>query len=270
MEAKRESKNWIVPEYPPLQKDLVGQAAVSGQLVKYPSVVRNQTDDPIQGQQVGNVSFVFLSEPKVVKGQTVYGYFKLRGNYRDENEARKAAISVIEKQDSKFRIMYAPVGYWVPLTDSTTFAKEVTDVTDEESQNLSFLHTEAMRGEREKNKKIMKEVRDRVSELKSGDVYDDPESLTYYSMRRVTELKLCEDIDIKERAIARSKKMVKTVRRALKRIEEKYSDYADQWIDRYNEERKKGGVPDYVPSSTQFQEYDSLTLEELGESSEED
>jgi hypothetical protein len=65
---------YFQPEYPPLQKDLMGEAAVNGQIIQYPQIVRKMIDPPIEGQKCGNLSFMLLDTPRIFRGKPIYGY----------------------------------------------------------------------------------------------------------------------------------------------------------------------------------------------------
>lgn len=53
--SQEKRPEWLVPGYPPLKcDDAVGKAAVEGQMVYYPKVVRSNADYPISGQAMGD------------------------------------------------------------------------------------------------------------------------------------------------------------------------------------------------------------------------
>ena len=254
---------WLVPGYPKLDAE-VGKAAIEGQLVYYPKVVRSQIDEPINNQTVGCVSYMLFDEPKELRnGSKVYGFLKLRGNWSTQEQAEAQASKIIREMDSKNKIRLAPIGHWLPITEEDAFCKEQVDVKTKEDEIA--LRDKAVREKIAKQKKIMREIREREEELKSGDIYDDPTSLTYYSMRRVTEMKLVESRDKIKEQLNSIQGTLNKVRQELKQLELKSPEYKDQWIDRYNEERKKGGLPDFIPAEDLFDEYEKVTLEELPE-----
>jgi len=260
---------WLIPDYPPLgHTDSVGKAAVEGQTVFYPKVVRSQTDPPISNQSVGAVSFMFFSEPRRLRnGKPVYGFFKLRGNYSEESQASFACSKIIKEVDSKYRIHLAPVGAWLPLTEEEAFIKELTDVKLSDSE--VHLRDEAIKEKRSKERQIMREIQEREDELKESDVYDDPTSLKYYSMRRVTEMKLNDTIKTQRKQLERYEKNLRKVRKELKRSEQDHPSYRDEWLDLYNTERSKAGINPFIPSNDEFEEYENSVFETLEESEDE-
>jgi len=82
-------------------------------------------------------------------------------------------------------------------------------------------------------------------------------------MRRVTDMKLVEARDQARNQLESMENTLNKVRKELKELELKSPEYKDQWIERYNEERRKGGLPDFIPAEDLFDEYEKITLDEL-------
>jgi len=260
-ENKSEKKNtWLVPNYPPLSGlDDVGQAAIDGQIYHYPKVVRSMVDSPINNQSLGLLSFMLFKDgPKrLSSGKLVHGYVKLRGNYSDITNCEFEASKIIKEIDSKFQIRIAPVGHWVPITDEEAFIKDKLDVKTNEDD--ATLRDAAMREKEAENRKKMREVNERKEELENdGDIYDNPESLKFYSMKRVTELRLMETRDAYVKNVDSIKEKLEMTQKELYKLSLANPQYEEAWIDCYNEERKKAGIPNYVPSEEQIVEHDKV------------
>ena len=250
---------WLVEGYPPLGIDLVGQAAVEGQTVEYPQIVRTTTDPPIYGQKLGLLSFMLFKEPRTLSsGKPVYGYVNLRGNWPDASQARSQAAKIIREVDSKHMIRIAPVGGWVPITEEDAFVREKYDVKTRDDEMA--LRDEAAKEKEAEQRRMQREIREREEEAKNSDIYDDPESLKFYSMRRVTELRLIEARENQLRQIETINENLRKVQKETKKLEKIHPEYLDEWIDCYNEERRKAGVPDYVPSEEQELEHQNAVF----------
>ncbi len=268
--TEKKTPEWLVPNYPSLKgDDAVGQAAVNGQIVAYPNVVRTMVDSPISGQKISGMSFMLFNEPRKLRnGKYVYGYIKNRGNWADENQAKFEASKIIREVDSKYQIRLAPTGAWVPITDEDAFTKETLDVRMKEDE--IHIRDQAVKEKESEQRRMAREIREREEELRNeGDIYDDTTSLTYYSMRRVTELRLRETIDHQLRQIESIRKTLRKVQKELKRLEIDNGDYKNEWLNCYNVERRKTGIPDYVPSEEQLREYEDACFETLDDSEEE-
>jgi hypothetical protein len=248
---------WAIPSYPPLNSmDLVGKASVEGQLVNYPKVVRTMADPPIQNQSIGCISYMLFDEPKKAKGseKPVYGFMKLRGNWCSQQQATFEASKIIREVDSKYQIRLAPVGVWVPITEDESCIREKTDVrmNDEEVH----LRDQVVKEKEAEQRRIQRELQERTEALKTeGDIYDNPTSLKYYSMRMVTELRLIEELDRQQRQIQNVKDNIEKVRKEIAELELKHPSYKEDWIECYNIERRKTGLPDFCPSEDFIQEH---------------
>jgi len=241
---------YFVPDYPTLPRD-IARVAIEGQSFAYPMVVRTSIDPPLVNQVVGNISFMLFSEPrKMANGKFAYGFFKLRGSHVDEHSAKRAAGVIIKEVDSKYKIGIAPIGHWLPITeDNDIFCKDILDINDDDEKAVVHLRDQVVKDKQAEERKIMRELREREEELKSGDIYDDRTTLKYYTMKRVTEMRVREEVErLRAKAAELEGKHVQVVKE-LCEIEGKSPTYDDQWVECYNEERKKSGIPAFVPGS---------------------
>ena len=246
--------SWLVPDYPPLTGN-VGQAAVAGQITYYPQVTRSMRDDTIDSQQSGLVSFMFLSEPKKTKnGKNIYGFFKLRGNWADENQATAKGSSIVRNQDSKYPIRIAPVGAWVPISDDEAMVNRNVNINTEEEQNVA--KDKAVREDEEKKKKIMRELKEREEEVKTAKDYnEDKEDIDFYTMKMVVWMRLQESIEIERKKLKGLEDKLLETRKVLFDLDKTHPAFNDQWIDNYNKERRKAGIPDFTPGESEMRNY---------------
>lgn len=247
---------WLQAEAAHLQGD-VGQAAVNGQILTYPQVVRTMMDTPIPGQSHCAVSYMLFDTPKKSpNGKPIYGFVKVRGCSMDEASAKTAAAKIVKEQDSKFRIGIAQVGAWIPVTEDESFIKEAIDVKAAEGQPQ--LRDEGVKKKEADAREKMRQIRDREEELqRDGDIYDDKTSLKYYTMKRVTEMKVVEMLETLQKRLADLKEKVVLVRNEICDLEDKYPPYATEWVDCYNAERAKTNIPAYIPAGDQFADLDA-------------
>ncbi len=266
MESKDAPKKpeWLIEDYPPLSGK-IGHEAEKAQTITYPKVVRKMDDPPIANQMYGNLSFMFFDDPKTLStGKKVYGFCKVRGVWPTETAATDDSKRIIREVDSRFQIRIAPVGAWVPLTNENAFCRDLLDVPTKE-EDMNQLRSEAVKQKEGDQRRIMKELKEREEEVREEDIYDDPTSLKYYSMKRVTEMRLTEACDINRKKYEKTEHNQTKVRIELKRLEQDNPQYADQWIECYNKEREKSGIFEYVPGENEFEEYEKTTLADLEE-----
>lgn len=252
---KQKRPDWVQPLAPPLTREEV-EAAIPHQIGRYPRVVRTLVDPPIGNQLMTNVSFILFPEAQKLKnGKRCLGFFKARGTWPTDEVATNDACRIIREVDSKYKIRLSPVGNWLPIVDDDCVSHDVLDVRNSEDEK--HLQDKAVKEKEGEHRRIMREINERMQECQDNDIYDNPESVRYYSMKRVTEKTLTDEILHRTNALEGIKKSLHTVRKELKKLEKKFPDYPDQWVDVYNQERAKGGLPPYFPNQKQFQEYDN-------------
>ena len=185
-----EARGYRQPDHPSLEGKVLDEA-VKNQILTYPQVVRKDSDKPVDGQSHGLISFTLFKEPKPLKsGKLLYGFFKLRGNYKSREKANMKATNIIKNQDSKFKIRVVNVGEWLPIADDDTLVKENVNIkvdasVEEEKREL------AIKEERERNERKIREIKEREEEVKNAKDYnDDPEHINFYTMKRVTWMTL--------------------------------------------------------------------------------
>jgi hypothetical protein len=223
----------------------------------YRQVVRTVSDEPITNQTIGLLSFILFEEPKKTKrGKNIFGFVKLRGNYADEHAARRNASNIVKEQDSKYRIRLGPVGTWLPITEDDDFVKDQLDVrlNDDEIQ----LRDEAAHEEEIKRQRKIRELREKEDQVKDerNDLYADREGLEYYTMKRVTEKELHNNVDIIRNKLEDIISKLNTVRQEVCDLDAKHPDYDGQWVERYNVERRKSGIPDFIPNERVLSDFE--------------
>lgn len=245
--------SWFDPSAAPLTDEQTRQA-VKDKTKVYPEVIRSNADPVLATQGFGLVSFLLFKEPKKLKnGKPVYGFVKLRGNYASKDQCVMEGTKIVKFVDSKSVNRIAPVGRYVPIVDDDVFTEEQVDVKTEESQMHAVNQEKA-----DETRRIMREIREREEECKAGDIYDNPDTLRFYSMRRVTEMKLTEEIANRLKQIETLRTTNEKVRAELYELEKKHSEYEKEWLECYNVERRKAGIPDFIPAADQFNEYDAF------------
>lgn len=249
----------MLQEHQTLTKEQT-DAAVQELVSKFPVGVKSDFDEPISQQGLGLISQFFFAEPKKLpNGKYVYGFQKLRGNYpgdeRDMTYALKGASNIVKNQDSKHPIRIVPVGHWFPITNDDSAVKEKIDVrmNDEERH----LRDEAVREKQQEDKNIIRQLRQREEELKrdDDDVYARPESLDFYTMKRVTEFRLYDAVlgQLKKYEDLRDK--LNETRTILVGLEQNHPEYENQWVERYNEKLAETKCGSFVPNQLNVDDY---------------
>lgn len=214
-------------------------------LVSYPTVVRQNVDCPIGNQSFANISYCLFKEPrKLSTGKNAYGLLKVRGAWPSTDVAVNEASKIIKEVDSKNKIQIVPVGHWVPISEEEAFNRESIDIKTHEDE--SALRDAVVREKEAEQRKIMREIREREEQLKTEkDIYDDPKSLKYYTMKRVTHLRLFEEHQLIAKKFEEIKKILDTVRSEVKNLDDEFPEYDTEWLEMYNQERSKVSLPKF-------------------------
>jgi hypothetical protein len=254
---------WLDPTHPTLEGN-EAKLAVSNLIVEvksdqtYTKVIRSQTDIPVAQQQCGLISWMLFEEPKKLKsGKPVYGFMKLRGNWSDADMAKNRAADIIRTQDSKNKINLIPIGSWVPITDDDSVSRETINVnTDDDPSGLSGMKENAAKELEKEQDRIKREIRERAEEVKnSKDYNDDQDHIDFYTMKRVTWMRLAEERNRLTKQIESVEQKINTTRKVCYGLEQKHPEYKQDWIDNYNKERRKSRIPDYLPGKAEEEEY---------------
>lgn len=224
-------------------------------LYRYPKTISQISDPPIANQVFCCLSFMLTDEPKKTPlGKNIYGYVKIRGCFPSEDVCVSESEKIIKNVDSKFPIRIGLVGNWLPISDDNSFCKDMLDI--QTSNDQLQLRDKVMKDKEQERQNIIRELREKEKEVESHDVYDDPESLEFYSMKRVTELRLTEKIEELKENIKKITSKRMEVWKILEDLEKHFNNYEEEWLDVYNKERAKTGIPEYVPSEKQFEDYE--------------
>lgn len=239
------------------------KAAVESLVNRYPRVIRQNIDPPVPNQTHSLVSIDLFKEPKKDRdGKPVYGFVKVRGSYSNQTSAETEAGKLIKNVDSNTRILIIPTGHWYPISPNERYISDKLDVrmNEEEVQ----LRDQAVKEKNEERKRIMRELKEREDELKNdGDVYDHPESLDKYTMKRNTEMNLTNEIRRARAALEKLELRRKQIWKELKRLDEAFPTHTDEWLEQHNKAFTAVGLPAFIPRADQFSEYESISLDDL-------
>lgn len=254
--APTQQPSWFAPDAPSLTTEET-RAATKELVSTFPQVARDNTLKPYPGQEWSFASMNLFKEPrKLSSGKNVYGFLRLGTCHPTQLAAEKRCAEIIQNEDSKHSFRIAPPGRWVPITDDTQFCKDSLDVNTEKTG--VHLRDDVAREKAAEHQRIGRELREREEQVRSGDIYDDPTSLMYYTMKRNTEMVLKDNIIKAQKKMEEWKALAEKTRLELANIQKDRPEYADQWLDCFNAERSKVGLPTFIPAEDQFAEYDEF------------
>lgn len=247
--------------YPPLQNQEL-TSAVNDLTSCYPKVLRSDDDPKVTEQNYGLTSCMFFDTPKTMKdGSVVYGFMKNRGNFATEESAKRTATDLVRNVDSVNTIKIGLVGRWLPICNGNADSAAVEEVYASSDPHLE--HLEKQKTKKKEEAEIIKEIKQREEELKKEDIYDNEWGAPYYVMKRVTERKLCETIRDLTKKIDEYRKSVRDTREKLATIEHHFPNHKRVWLNIYNAELRKAGIPDIEIPQEELDEYEANIIDLL-------
>lgn len=215
---------------------------------------RTKQDPVIPNQGCVLISTLPLNEPKITEtGDKVYGFMKVRGvfpgSHVNNKNAIDAAETLIREFDSKHEIQIVPMGMWVPYSHNGSHIVDKIDAKmNPDDKTEIHLRDQAARDKAAKDRALARELKEKSEDVANNDIYDDKESLKYYGMKMVVLIHLQDAIANLEEKIRETKAKMSDVKNICKTLDENHPNYNSEWVDLYNEERKKVGIPEFVVS----------------------
>jgi len=246
-QTEKPKELWIQPGFPPLSRDLIGQAAINGQIIEYPRISRQKSDPPIPSQSFGCYGLKLFSSPrKLSNGKSVYGFIKLRGCFPDQYVSRSKMENIVLDVDSYNLNFIGPVGEWLPITEETSFCREVMNV-----EKVDEIKKTERKLEEDKNKtreRILQEMREREKELlEKPDPNDNENGLDFYTMKKVTLLSLeQEQKKLLTQTLPNIQEKILFISKKIEELDNSHPQHKKMWIDNWNKERVKAGIPPYT------------------------
>lgn len=184
---------------------------------KFPRVERRFADPPIHLQRFGLVSFV-PSAGATPDAKGVFGFLKVRGNYDNETEAAEAAERIIRQTDSYHKIYTAYVGRPFPLTVSSDFSKEVSEVNLQ--KEMSDCINEDVKRKREKEKKDIEEIKERERNLLTETKREVEDTNEVYKTLCIKKANLCWQYIEQRKAMETMRQSIIRTRQEIKEIDD--------------------------------------------------
>mgnify|MGYP001290031631 CR=1 FL=1 len=236
--------------------DLVDKAHIS----MYPAQERAFADPSIEDQDFCLVSFV-PSVNAVPDKDGIYGMVKVRGTYNTLEKCDKRAEFLIREVDSVHKIFIAGVGKPFPITNVSTFSKDINriKIQDMLSQELKHEQTKQER-ELEEMRKREKEIIERNTKPEEERNEIDPEEM--YITNRVKKAQLTWTYINTMQKLKDMQANIINAREEIARLDESNPELKDSYLERYNAALKKVNLSQEKDSFIMYLENDAI--DELG------
>lgn len=203
--------------------------------------VERRYADPVETmQRIGLISFV------PAKGATpnekgVYGFAKLRGNYPTDQEASERAEFLIRNVDSYHKCYHAYVGRPFPLTTSSDYSGEKTEVDLRKSMTESV--SDSIKKQKRTEQQQIQEIEDREKELLADvapDKVEDP--LERYTTLRVKKAQITWTYAETKKKMEEMKAIIIKSRDEIAEMEQSNPEYRESYFKKYCDARKESGL----------------------------
>jgi hypothetical protein len=206
---------------------------------KFPKVDRTYSDPAIPLQLFGLLSFVPAKGAKPNE-HGIYGFAKLRGNYATEIESNQRAEFIIRNVDSFHKIFHTYVGRPFPLTESSDYSAELSEI-DIRKQTAESISTN-IREKKMEEQQVIREIKQKEENLlaeskrESSDPYED------YITMRVKNAQLQFTYLEHLRKKDEIKDIILKTRKEIKQMDEEYPEFSKTYYQKYMDARKEAGI----------------------------
>ena len=206
---------------------------------KFPRVDRTYADPILPMQYIGLISFV-PSKGATPNENGVYGFAKLRGNFATEIEASERAEFLIKNTDSYNTIYHSYVGRPFPITSSSKFSAETSevDIRKETTKTISENIRQKKRDEEKEIREIKEKEERLLEETRKGelDPYDN------YITLKVKKAQITFTYLEHQKKMAELKNIIIKTRESLVEMDQEYPEFQKSYFDKYMKAREDAGI----------------------------
>jgi len=213
---------------------------------KFPRVDRTYADPPPPMQAIGLVSFT-PAKGATPNANGVYGFAKLRGNYSSEIEANQRAEFLIRNVDSYHQIYQCYVGRPFPMTESSDYSAETTeiDIRKQTAESVSTNIKQKKKGEQQ----VMNEIKERETKLVEESKLDEADPYETYISLNVKKAHLTWTWLEYQKKMETIKENIIKSREDIASLNDEYPDFKDTYYEKYMEARRESGLTETAEES---------------------
>ena len=219
---------------------------------KFPRVDRTYADPPVAMQNIALISFT------PAKGATpnengVFGFAKVRGNYATAMEADQRAEFLIRNVDSYHTIYHAYVGRPFPMTFSSKYSAETSeiDIRKETTQSVSTNIKKQKLDEQKTASEINKREEEMLAEsdkARKDDGTGDPDVDPYeeYITQCVKKAQLSWTFLEHLKKMDEVRGIILSTREKINKMDQDFPEFKDKYLQKYMDARKKAGLDETI------------------------
>jgi hypothetical protein len=214
---------------------------------KFLSVERRYADPANALQRIGLISFV-PAKGATPDSQGIYGFAKLRGNYPTEHEANERAEFLIRNVDSYHQIYHAYVGRPFPLTQSSKYSADTTEIDLRKSMTEAV--SLSVKNKKNDERQQIKEIEQREEKLKEDCNKEEEDPYDFYTTLRVKKAQITWTYLETQKKLDEMKDIIIKTREQLVDMEKQDESYAKTYFKKYCDARTESGLSNSTNEDT--------------------
>jgi len=220
-------------------EDALNELNITSFVDKFPRVDKTYSDPAIPLQTVGLFSFI-PAKGAFPNENGVFGFAKIRGNYASEMEASQRAEYLIRNVDSYHNIFHTYVGRPFPVTVSSKYSAETTevDIRKEMVKNVSS----SIKDKKEEEQREIKEIQQREKNLLEESKREEVDPYEEYITQKVKLASLSFTFLEHQKKMAEIKEIVLKTRDILKNMDDEHPTFKESYYQKYMDARKEAGI----------------------------
>lgn len=245
----RDKENRWRPEQgqPPLSNEETVEAMkelnITSFVDRFPKVDRTFADPPVNMQNYGLFSFI-PAKGSSPNENGVYGYAKIRGSYQSELEASQRAEYLIRNVDSYHKIYHTYVGRPFPLTESSSYSADVSEVDIKKDMTKNISHS--IKDKKEDELKEIREIQQREKNLIEESKREEVDPYDEYITQRVKKAQLVFTYLEHQKKMEEVKGIIIKTRKIIAEMDETYPTFNESYYEKYMQARKDAGITEDI------------------------
>jgi hypothetical protein len=212
---------------------------------KFPKCDRTYADPQIPMQNYSLFSFI-PAKGAVPNSNGVFGFGKIRGNFSTEIEANQRSEYLIKNVDSYHQIFHCYVGRPFPLTNSSNYSQEVTEI--DLKKEMSQVISQDIQDKKRKEQKDIEEIKQKEQELlkmskqnqENPDAPVDP--YENYITLRVKKAQLTWAYLEHTKKLQEVKDALIKAREEISELDKEHTEYSEKYFEKYMTARRESGL----------------------------
>ena len=206
---------------------------------KFPKVDRTFADPSISMQNYSLFSFI-PAKGASANEQGIFGFAKIRGTYQSELEASQRAEYLIRNVDSYHKIYTVYTGRPFPLTESSDYSSEVSEIDIKKDMAKNISHS--IKDKKEEELREIRDIQQREKNLIEESKRDEVDPYDEYITQRVKCAQLQFTYLEHQKKMAEVKGIILKTRQVITEMDETHPTFRDSYYEKYMQARKDAGI----------------------------